>query len=149
MVARMRCAVGLLGLVVAVAVAACQTAPAAPPDPARVDVGEPFTLAAGQSATVDGQVLKLRFDSVLSDSRCPKLVSCFWTGEARLTVFVEQKNHEPVPVEFNTNPAPGLNKQEAQAGPYEIRLISLDPYPQTPANIPLDEYRAVLRVDKN
>ncbi len=145
----MRYLVVLLGLVAALSAAGCQTAPASPPEPAQVQLGEAFTLAAGQDAAVSGEALKLTFDQVLEDSRCPKRVECFWTGQARLAVLVQQEGRAPVSVEFNTNPAPGQNNQEATIGPYAIRLISLDPYPETPAAIPVDDYRAVLIVDKN
>ena len=81
------------------------------------------------------------------DSRCPRQVTCVWTGEARLTVLVDLLDGRgPVPVEFNTNPAPGQNKQEAKMGPYTIRLLSLDPYPETAAAMPQSDYRAGLLV---
>jgi hypothetical protein len=53
-------------------------------------------------------------------------------------------------VAFNTNPAPGQNAQTAQVGEYEITLLSLEPYPQTPEDpIDLEQYRATLEVSKS
>ncbi len=37
-----------------------------------------------------GENLRLRFDDVLEDSRCPKGVECFWTGQARIAIRVLQ-----------------------------------------------------------
>lgn len=51
-------------------------------------------------------------------------------------------------VEFNTNPAAAQNVQEAKSGPYTIRLLALDPYPETPAAFPVSDYRAQLLVVK-
>ena len=145
----MRYFVLLLCLMATLVATGCRTAPAAPPEPAQAQLGEAFTLAGGQGTAVSGENLTLEFDQVLEDSRCPKQVECFWTGQALLTVLVQREGQAPVPVEFNTNPAPGQNKQQANVGAYTIRLISLDPYPETPATIPLDDYRAVMLVNKN
>lgn len=139
----------LLSLAAAVIATGCHAAPAAPPEPVQVKLGEAFTLAAGQDASVVAEALNLKFDQVLEDSRCPTRVNCFWTGEARLTVLVEQDGRAPVSVEFNTNPAPGQNKQEAKIGPYTIHLKSVDPYPETPTAIPFDDYRVVLLVNED
>jgi hypothetical protein len=138
----------LLFLTAILVVSGCQTAHAAPLDPAQVALGEAFTLGVGQEAAITAEPLRLKFDQVLADSRCPRRVNCFWTGEARLTVLIELEGREPASVEFNTNPAPGQNKQEAKTGPYTIRLPALDPYPETPATIPVSDYRAVLLVVK-
>jgi hypothetical protein len=86
---------------------------------------------------------------VLEDSRCPTTVECFWTGQARVTVTVTHAQHATSTVEFNTNPAPGQNKQTVDVGDYTIDLQSLDPYPETPdAAIAFDEYRVTLLVRK-
>ena len=42
---------------------------------------QPFDLRAGQSAVVPGG-LKVTFDRVVSDSRCPIDAICVWAGEA-------------------------------------------------------------------
>jgi hypothetical protein len=53
-------------------------------------------------------------------------------------------------VAFNTNPAPGQNVLTAEVAEYVIKLVSLEPYPQTPEDvIPLEQYRATLEVRKS
>src|SRR3954471_18664758 len=101
----------LLGLTACLLAVGCQTAPAAPPHPAPFQLGETFSLAGGQDAIIVGEELRLKFDGVLTDSRCPSQVECFWTGEARIAVLAQPRDQEQVTVEFNTNPAPGLTKQ--------------------------------------
>lgn len=122
--------------------------PVAPAEPLEFPVDQPFVLAGGQEGTITGgDDLRLKFTQVLEDSRCPTRVACFWTGQARITVVAQAEGDEPSPVEFNTNPAPGLTVQTARVGGYTITLDALDPYPQTPEDsFTLEDYRATLTV---
>ena len=79
-------------------------------DPVQSSLDQAFTLRGGQQAVISGENLRLRFTEVLEDSRCPKQVECFWTGQARIAVLVQQGHGEPTTVEFNTNPAPGQTR---------------------------------------
>lgn len=128
--------------------AAEETATPATATPAEFNLGEPFTLAGGQAAVNSSAGLRLRFEEVLEDSRCPTEVECVWTGQARIALLVQQGEGEPIRVAFNTNPAPGQNQQTAEVGEYTIELQSLDPYPETTAAIPFQDYRATLIVSK-
>jgi len=110
-------------------------------------VDEPFTLHGGQEAAISNQDMKVRFDDVLEDSRCPTEVNCFWTGQARIAVSVQQAEGDPTTVEFNTNPAPGQTTTSVLMGAYTFELQSLEPYPRTPdESIPLEDYAATLVV---
>jgi hypothetical protein len=134
----------LLGL----ALTSCQV-----DEPARADVpefslNEAFTLSGGQDGLIPSERLRIRFADVMEDSRCPTQVECFWTGQARIAVSVQPHGSGSTTVEFNTNPAPGQRVKVATAGQYSIELQSLDPYPQTPDPISLEDYRATLVVRK-
>ena len=123
--------------------AGCQTR-AAHADPVEPD--REFTLQGGQEATVAGEDLRIRFAEVLEDSRCPALVQCFWTGQARISMVVSDESGQTT-IEFNTNPAPGQNRQTVDVDDHRIELRALDPYPQTPDEpIPFEDYRATLLV---
>lgn len=81
-----------------------------------------------------GEVLNLNkrsivFKNVVSDSRCPKDVTCVWAGEAKVTVEIYEDgntmgekiiviNSSNIPVEFSLSNVI-----------YSIRGISLTPYP--------------------
>lgn len=133
-------------LACALALAACSAA-ADQPALLEVSLDEPFTLRVGQQAIVRPQALRLRFEDVLEDSRCPQQVECFWTGQARLAVVVQRGNSEPETVEFNTNPAPDVNRQQLKYEGVTIQLEALDPYPQHPDNpIPMEDYQATFVV---
>lgn len=116
------------------------------PDTAAAQLGHEFVLAGGQDALVDGAGLRLKFDRVLDDSRCPKRVSCVWTGAARITVIATPDGAQPTTLEFNTNPAPGQTHLAETVGGFTVELRSLDPYPETPGTIALPDYRATLLV---
>jgi hypothetical protein len=60
------------------------SAPALPSSSSAVAPGTDFALPLGQSRTVAG--IDVRFDSVLSDSRCKPGVQCVWEGDAVVAV---------------------------------------------------------------
>ena len=133
----------------AVAVSALAGCGHAEAQPVHFDLDQPFTLGGGQEATIRGENLLVRFTDVLEDSRCPKAVECFWTGQARVAVDVQPDGGEPTTVQFNTNPAPGQNVQVATVNGYAVALRALDPFPQTPdESIELEDYRVTLLVAK-
>ena len=67
-----------------------------------------FVLRGGQEVNIRGTDLRLHFTDVLEDSRCPKQVECFWTGQARIADQSQSRGQgATTTLEFNTNPAPG------------------------------------------
>ncbi|MCW2556760.1 MAG: hypothetical protein JWP55_724 [Mycobacterium sp.] len=141
--------VWLVATVVALALMGCQHAKEARADDVEFHMNEAFALAGGQDVIV-GEKLRIRFDEVLEDSRCPAQVECVWSGQARIAFVVQAGESAPKTVAFNTHPAPGQNVQTAEVGEYVIKLVSLEPYPQTPEDvIPLEQYRATLEVRKS
>ena len=118
------------------------------PDTAAAQLGHEFVLGGGQDAVVEGTGLRLKFDRVLDDSRCPKRVSCVWTGAARIAVIATPDGQQPTTLEFDTNPAPGQTHMIEKVGGYTVELRSLDPYPETPGTIPLQDYRATMLVGR-
>lgn len=43
--------------------------------------GEEFYLKFGQTASIQGEDMTIKFTQVVSDSRCPSGVQCVWQGE--------------------------------------------------------------------
>jgi hypothetical protein len=139
-----------VAMVLAVALMGCQQAQEARADDVEFHLNEAFALAGGQDAVIAGEKLRMRFEQVLEDSRCPAQVECFWTGQARIAIVVQPAESTPTMVAFNTNPAPGQNVQTARVGEYAIELVSLEPYPQTPDDaLAVEQYRATLVVRKS
>lgn len=90
----------------------------------------------------------LKFKNVISDSRCPKAVTCIWAGEAIIAVEVyedgkciEEKvisvTSSNIPLEFT-----------AEDIIYNIAGLSLSPLPSVKKqNLP-EEYRLIMRVSE-
>src|SRR4051812_9080728 len=52
--------------------------------------GAAFSLPVGKTATVSGTGVRIPFNRVTTDSRCPIDVVCVWAGEARIELAIEQ-----------------------------------------------------------
>ena len=133
-------------LIAAVAVVACATGgfgcAAHPSQPSR-SLGQPFDLKAGTSAVLaDG--LKLTFDRVTADSRCPLDAICIQAGEAIVVVTLSQSASAQAQRELRTTPA----LSEASYLSYVIKLVGLAPYPRSTQQIRPEDYVATLTVDR-
>jgi hypothetical protein len=109
-----------------------------------VAVDEDFDLAAGATATIDGGSFTLTFDKVAEDSRCPTGVQCIWAGNGAVVLTVAPPGAASYSVTLNTT----LTPHAATAGPYQIGLVGLKPYPKQGSVIPAASYVATLRIDK-
>jgi hypothetical protein len=103
-----------------------------------------FKLRIGESAEARTEGLKVEFASVAEDSRCPKGVTCIWTGNAKIVLKVKKDAGQPSNVELNTN----VNPKTFRYLEYELRLKELKPYPQSDARIKSSEYEVTLTVHK-
>lgn len=104
-----------------------------------------FKVSYGKEVTVKGSDLKVKFESVVEDSRCPKDVKCVWAGDAKILIRVRRGNREASKMELHTN------GQFAQTGKYQqyvIRLVALDPYPTTGVKGKPGDYVATLLIKK-
>lgn len=125
-------------LTVLLLLASCGTSPAA----ARAArVGEPFTLAPGETAQVEGTGFAVTFESVSADSRCPSGVTCVWEGDA--VVLVSARPATTSPRELHTS---GRFATEAEVDGYSVRLVELAPVPRSDASPAPSAYRATLLV---
>ncbi len=94
--------------------------PQPPPTP-----GAPFTLARGESATLDG--MDITFDAVTEDSRCPEDVDCVWQGRAtiRLALRAGDEAGDALPAIM------GMTNESVpvEALGHRFTLRALTPYP--------------------
>lgn len=72
--------------------------------PETAVLGREFKIKYGQQLTVDGQNLKVKFDSLLDDSRYPKDVKCVWQGDARILISVRRAHAAESKMELHTSP---------------------------------------------
>lgn len=103
---------------------------------------QPFDLRVGASATLPDGV-KVRFDAVTSDSRCPLDAICVWAGEAVVAVSLLQTTGAQVQRELRTTPG----ASEATYPAHIVRLVALAPYPRSTELVRPADYVATLSVD--
>ena len=114
-------------------------------NPKEVALSQQFKLKVGQEVLVKDAGIKISGITVVEDSRCPTGVTCIWAGNGKVSVHLSKGKSDAVAVELNTNAGP---KSSTYQG-YEIRLVSLDPYPKNGVTIAKDDYVATLMVCKN
>jgi len=108
-------------------------------------VGEEFSIAVGQTASIAGEELKIRFIEVVADSRCPTGATCIWQGE--ITALVEITCRESPHRKAMTQPGLTAEPSRDEFKDYEI-TFSVEPYPVVGGEIKNADYRLQLTVDK-
>lgn len=110
------------------------------------------TLNYGQSVIFGPDKIKIKFDSLLTESRCPDhpLIKCFWQGMAAIQLALITPDDDTVLIVTSIE---GFTKYpEHDSYPavdtlgLSIELIELYPYPGSDEPIPLSQYRATLRI---
>lgn len=114
--------------------------------------GDNVTLYYGQTVTFGPDKIKIRFDSLLSESRCPDdaLIRCFWQGMAAIQLSLITEDNDSATVVASIE---GLTKHPEHDSytavdtlGLSIELIGLTPYPKMDRQPSHSEYRARLRV---
>lgn len=112
-----------------------------PTAPDRVPKGEPFHLRIGEAALTTDD-LRVKFDTVRSDSRCPMDALCVRAGEAVIALTVSRRGEIPVGRELDTTPARSTTTFQN----FTITLSSLQPYPRSDRQIQPGDYVATFVV---
>ena len=114
----------------------CKSSTSSPTGP---KIGEEFNLKYGESIQVQNESLTLKFENVADDSRCPTGASCVWAGNAKIILQVAQ-------IDTSLNSA--LSPSEINYNSFNIKLLSVSPYPTIGQQIKLDDYIIKLIVTK-
>jgi hypothetical protein len=85
------------------------------------------------------------FESVLSDSRCPEGVQCFWQGNAQARFKFTRSNSDPL--YFNLNTYAGYTTDTIIGG-YKFTLREVTPYPNIKNMILPRNYKAEIEIEK-
>ena len=112
--------------------------------PQAVHLGESFVLRAGDSARVEAEKLEITFDTVASDSRCPKGAQCIVEGDAVVRITAG-KGKARTTHDLHTSERAG---QDATVDGFAIVLVRLDPYPVEGRKIEPGDYEATLQVTR-
>lgn len=113
------------------------------PTEPTVPLGQPFDLRVGESAVVAGG-LKVTFDRVVSDSRCPIDAICIQAGEAVLALKLSRGTGAPVERELR----PDSSSPEVSHLSYTIKAIALAPYPRSDRKTPVEAFVATFTVTR-
>lgn len=105
-----------------------------------VESGASVTLAPGESATVVGGSLHVRFVAVTEDSRCPRDTTCIWAGEVRVSLEIQEPSKPPRLVELKEGDGTG-------ASGWHLTLLGVEPQPASTVKIAPGDYRATLKID--
>ena len=108
------------------------------------ELGREFKLKFGQEVGFREEGLRIEFKSVLEESRCPQGVECIQAGRARISLSLNKANGDSDSVELTT----AANRQSATSMGYEIKLVKLEPYPQSKRKINVGSYVATLVVTR-
>jgi hypothetical protein len=107
--------------------------------------GREFRIKINQAVSFDRGRLKIAFNGVPQDSRCPEGVNCVWSGNAEVALSLATADGRRARITLNTH----LNPREFDFNGYRIKLISLTPAPRERQRLNPNRYRAVLTVTKN
>lgn len=110
-------------------------------EPSPVPVGQAFELSVAKTQDI-GDGLRVTFNSVSEDSRCPTDVTCVWAGNAALQVTVALSGNGSTNGVLNTSRA----DEPVRAGGFEVRVRDLRPAPLSTRTIDPRDYVATLVV---
>ena len=110
------------------------------------------TVEIGLKRCGDGEIggsnLRLCFDSLMSDSRCPANAMCVWQGTA-IAKFSFTKDNETKTFVLSTLEMPPSYTKDTVLMGYKIEFVNLSPYPGTvPTPVPADKIKAELKITK-
>ncbi|XGW00846.1 MAG: hypothetical protein ACAF41_33250 (plasmid) [Leptolyngbya sp. BL-A-14] len=105
-----------------------------------------FELKYAQVAFVRSHNLRIRFSGVSEDSRCPSEVACIWEGQVTIAVNVAQGSRNLGSGNLTISPrskASSINFEN-----YNIKLLSVSPYPKDSHKVELSEYSVTLVISR-
>jgi hypothetical protein len=105
-------------------------------------LNEEFTLAPGEITAIAEAGVRVRFDGVEGDSRCPADAICVQGGDALVRIAVTERSTERA-YELHT----GSMEPVIHNG-LTITLVELQPYPFSSRAVEPGDYRATLRVTR-
>jgi hypothetical protein len=108
-----------------------------------VPLNQQFTLAPGESASIENTAIRIEFMRVSGDSRCPADAVCIQGGDARVEVRVTNGSS----TRYDLHTGDQSRAAVTHAG-FRIELVQLQPYPFSSRTIAPGEYRATLTVSR-
>lgn len=112
---------------------------------AKPQTNQQLKLTVNQQKTVTKDRLKIKFISVVEDSRCPTDTNCIWAGNAKVQIKVSNSKGASKTFELNMNLEPNI----VSFADYEIKIINLTPQPASNIRINRNGYTATFVLRKS
>ncbi|MDY6948446.1 MAG: hypothetical protein SXG53_22325 [Pseudomonadota bacterium] len=131
--------IAALGCFFVAVLASCGSGDSSPPQ--SIDLGAEVTLAPGAAAAFKPAGIVVQFVSVVTDSRCPREVTCMWAGEVKVLLSIQDSQQPPRRQEI-------LEGGHVVSGDYRVTVVRVQPEPASSGKIPRESYRATLQLQK-
>lgn len=105
------------------------------------DVNAEIVIPVGQTVSVPGSSIRVYFEKVVGDSRCPADAVCIQGGDAIVRIAVSSGSRSAQGYDLHTG-----DMKPVQHDDLTIALVQLQPYPFSSRPIDPGEYRVTLRV---
>ncbi len=113
---------------------------------------EGFVIRFGQQVSIPSENLLIKFNDLLSDSRCPINVICVWQGEATIELLISHEGITDIKtklkIEGYVDKSHISSHKFIDTLGYRFTLMQLDPYPHTDSSYQPQDYFALLEVNK-
>jgi len=126
----------LAGFCLLLATACDETSPVAP----TVPLNQEFTLAPGQTSTLENTSVRVQFTRVSGDSRCPADAICVLGGDALVHLRVSDSGTADYELHAGDQSRAAITHRGIR-----LELVLLQPYPFSSRMIQPDEYRATFK----
>jgi hypothetical protein len=138
---------GFRSLIAAAALVAATAACSSPNEPGGAFHTE-VTLRPGDVTAVASTPLRIGFERVAADSRCPATALCIQSGDALVVFNVSVAGSGAAEIRLRT--VGGTTGQDliASVGGYELSIAGLQPYPETTTPIPSSDYRVTVSISR-
>ena len=134
-----------LGLLPLIVFAACASAAnsGSPTAQGSVKLNQSFSLKVGTSTSIDGEGIQVGFDTVISDSRCPKGAPCIVAGDATIRVWLAGSSQPRETRDLKTSP---FAASQTVINSWRLTLSTLAPEPTVDGPPRASDYVAALVV---
>jgi hypothetical protein len=107
-------------------------------------LNQEFGIMLGDTVWIQDELLRIDFQRVVEDSRCPEGVTCVWAGNAKVALRVMKARRSSQTMMLNTM----LNPKQGSYRGYEVRLVKLEPPRKKGVRLRRREYVATLVVTR-
>jgi hypothetical protein len=134
--------------VIAAALVAATAACSSPNEPGGTFRTE-VTLRPGQVTAVASTPLRIGFDRVAADSRCPSTALCIQSGDALVVFNVSIGGDGAAEIRLRTRGGATGDGLVASVAGYELEIAGLQPYPESITPIPSSDYRVTVSISRD